>query len=130
MTAAMQATRIARPRPSTLRAAVALSVVSALAPILLLPLMSGVDGFVVGVTIGFTILFLAGAWGLWSLSRWAGIGLFVVNALNGLLSFGGIFTAPDGSPDALDRVLGVIGVCIAVCICGLLVARPSRQALQ
>ena len=130
MAAAINAQSDRQTRPPTLNAAIGLALFSGLAPLPLLPLVNGVDAVVVGVTIGFAVLFVAGACGLWQSLKLAAIGTFVVNALNGLLSFGSIFTAPEGSPDAFDRALGAVGVLVAVAIAALLLARPTRKALR
>ncbi|MCA9824489.1 MAG: hypothetical protein KC482_04220 [Dehalococcoidia bacterium] len=130
MTATINKLAESESRPATLNAAIGLSLFSGLAPLPLLPLVNGVDGFIVGITIGFAVLFVAGAWGLWLSLRSVAIGMFVLNFLNGLLSFGSIFTAPEGSPDALDRTLGVVGVLVAVAISAMLLARPTRKALR
>ena len=130
MTAMIQTNAEPQSRPVTLSAAVALLLFSGLAPLPLLPLVNGANGSVVAVTIGFAVLFVAGAWGVWLSLKWAAIAVFVVTLLNGLLSFGSIFTSPEGSPDATDRMLGVVGVLVALTICGLLLARPTRKALR
>lgn len=130
MTAMIQTNAEPQSRPGTLSAAVVLLIFSGLAPLPLLPLVNGVNGFVVAVTIGFAVLFVAGAWGVWLSLKWAAIAVFVVSLLNGLLSFGSIFTSPEGSPDAIDRTLGVVGALVAVAICSLLLARPTRKALR
>ncbi|MCA9830294.1 MAG: hypothetical protein R3B97_11610 [Dehalococcoidia bacterium] len=130
MTATVQSQMVTRARPGTLAAAVALTVFNALAPFPLLPTMSGVNGFVVTVAVVFAVVSLLGAWGLWRGWKWAAILLFVISLLNALLSFGGIFTAPDGSPDTWDRTLNSIGVIISLGICALITVRTTRRALH
>lgn len=130
MTATVQSQMATSARPGTLAAAVALTVFNALAPFPLLPTMSGVNGFVVTVAVVFAVVSLLGAWGLWRVWKWAAILLFVISLLNALLSFGGIFTAPDGSPDTWDRILNSVGVIVSLGICALIAVRTTRRALH
>ncbi|MGE3075425.1 MAG: hypothetical protein AB7N24_16840 [Dehalococcoidia bacterium] len=130
MTATLQAQSANRSRPTTLVGAVALSIFYGVAPIPLLPTINDADSFVVGVTIAFAVLFVLGAWGIWVKSKWAAIATFVFSAINAVLAFGSIFTAPSGSPDAFERFLGVAGVVLALVLCALIAARSTREALR
>jgi hypothetical protein len=95
-----------------------------------MPTVNGVNAPIVAVTIGFAVLFTLGAWGLWMRSKKAGIAMIVVSAVNLLLSFGSIFSAPEGSPDAVDRTLGVVGVAICAATIAFILARSTRKALR
>ncbi len=107
-----------------------LLLVNAFAPYPFLPTINGLDGFIVGTTIAFSVLFTLGAWGLWMHSKKAGIAMVVVSAVNLLISFGSIFSAPEGSPDAIDRTLGVVGVLICAGTIAFILANSSRKALR
>ena len=112
MTAVTQRQSSSEARPTTLNAAIVLLLINAFAPYPFLPTINGLDGFIIGVTIAFSVLFTAGAWGLWMHSKKAGIAMIVVSAINLVLSFGTIFSAPKGSPDAVDVALGIAGTLV------------------
>jgi hypothetical protein len=117
-------------RPTTLNAAIVLLLINAFAPYPFLPTINGLNGSIIGVTVALSVLFTAGAWGLWMRSKKAGIAMIVVSAVNLLLSVGSIFSAPEGSPDAVDRTLGVVGVAICAATIAFILARSTRKALR
>ena len=114
-------------RPWTLTAAIWLTIVNGLGSIAPLPWIAGdIPAAGVGLSIAFAIVVLAGAWGIWQGWKWAAIVVFVVTAINALLSIPGVFAAPTTT----IKVLTAIGLPILVATCVLLAARQTRQALH
>jgi hypothetical protein len=113
-------------RPPTITAAVALTVVIALAtaPVLFLPGSDEIPAAGIAIGIVGALLSLVGAWGLWRLYRWGAVLTFVVTLLNTLSSLPVFFDPPSAWVVAANIILIPIQIAVLV-----LIALPaSRRA--
>ncbi|MGE0599687.1 MAG: hypothetical protein AB7J35_11550 [Dehalococcoidia bacterium] len=127
MTTATLSTRAPSARPATLNAAIVLTIINAIGSIAFLPLApDDIPGIAIVLTIAFTVVVLFGAWGMWNSWKWAAILVFVVTAINGLLSIPGIFAGPN----LAVKISCAIGVPIFVATCVLIAKKQTRDALH
>lgn len=114
-------------RPWTLTAAIWLTIFNGVGSIAPLPWIAGdIPAVGVALSIAFGVVVLAGAWGMWQGWKWAAIVVFVLTAINFLLSIPGMFAAPTTTL----KVLTAIGAPILLATCVLLLVRQTRQALR
>ena len=127
MTTATFPTRAPSARPTTLNAAIVLTIVNAIGSVALLPFITDdIPGAAIVLSVAFTVAALLGAWGMWNSWKWAAIFVFVITALNGLLSVPGIFAGPD----LAVKISCAIGVPIFIATCVLIVLKQTRAALH
>jgi hypothetical protein len=111
-------------RPTSIGAAVALTVFTALAtfPAFLLPGTDEVPTAVIVISIIGSLVLLYGAWGLWELRRWGAILTFVLTLLNVLLTLPAFTEAPSG------WIVAFAAISIPLSIVALvLIALPSSR---
>jgi len=117
-----------RERPASLAAAVWLTVASVVIALATIPLFLG-DAMALATTLigaGLGLVALVAAWGLWQCQRWGQVSVFVITAINGLLSLPGVPFADAG----WERVLSALGVVEAIVVCWLLLLGSTRAALR
>ncbi|MGE3075426.1 MAG: hypothetical protein AB7N24_16845 [Dehalococcoidia bacterium] len=127
MTTATFPSRAPSARPATLNAAIVFTIINAIGSVALLPwALDDIPGVAVVLSIAFTVVVLLGAWGMWKGLKWAAIGVFVLTALNGVLSIPGIFAGPD----LAVKVSCAVGVPIFIVTCVLIAMKQTRAALH
>ena len=127
MTTATFPSRAPSARPTTLNAAIVLTVINAVGSVAILPFIADdTPGVAIVLSIAFAVVALIGAWGMWNCWKWAAIFVFAITAINGLLSIPGIFAGPDTTV----KVSCAIGVPIFIATCVLIVMKQTRAALH
>jgi hypothetical protein len=115
-------------RPTTVTAAVLLTVVGNLAsiPFFFSPGADEIPTAGIVLSVVALVLTLVGAWGMWNLRRWGAILTFVLMLLNTLASLPGLIEPPSGW--ILAEIIALTPVSIAILI---LIAHPaSRRAYR
>ncbi len=112
-------------RPTTITAATVLLALLGVVGLLLAPVATAeADAAFIGITVAISALRLVAAAGVWRYRRWAAILGFVVSLVDTLLAAPGLLFAPN----AMWRVLAIVGVVLGIATLVLLVLPTSRRA--
>lgn len=98
-------------RPTTVTAAVALLIITAVISLVAVPSGLGDVGLIIlAPALVFSVLRFVSAYWLWQGQRWAAILGFIVTLLDALLALPGVF----GAPNNVLRVMATTGVVIGI----------------